>query len=282
MLSLGRWFGSSIDLALCAALSARRRRPGAELGPPVGAIAMHGEPALPADFAHLPYVNPDAPKGGRLNLAYLGAFDSLNPYNVKSLSTAEGLIGNVYQSLMARSDDEPFTLYGLIAESIETDAARDVVVFHLNPAAHFSDGSPITSADVVFTFNLLKAKGRPQQRAAFSLVRSVDAPDERTVRFDLSGAERPRAAADPGVDAGAVPRPHRRRAFRGPDPADSDRLGALSGRRGEAWRAARARSATRTTGAGTCRSKRASTISIRSASTTSATRTRCSRRSRPA
>ncbi len=180
--------GSSIRLALCAALLLGGSPAGAELGPPVGAIAMHGEPALPADFARLPYVNPDAPKGGRLNLAYLGAFDSLNPYNVKALSTAEGLIGNVYQSLMTRSADEPFTLYGLIAESIETDAARDVIVFHLNPAAHFSDGSPIISADVVFTFNLLKAKGRPQQRAAFSLVRRIEAPDERTVRFDLSGA----------------------------------------------------------------------------------------------
>jgi len=158
------------------------------LGQPMGAIAMHGEPALPPDFDHLPYVNPRAPKGGKLDLAYLGAFDSLNPYNVKALSTAQGLIGNVYQSLMARSADEPFTLYGLIAKSIETDAARDRVVFHLDPAARFSDGTPITSADVVFTFNLLKAKGRPQQRAAFSLVKSVDAPDEWTVAYDLTGA----------------------------------------------------------------------------------------------
>jgi peptide/nickel transport system substrate-binding protein len=181
--------GFSIRLALCAALLAGGTPAGAELGRPVGAIAMHGEPALDAGFTHLPYVNPDAPKGGRLDLAYLGAFDSLNPYNVKALSTAQGLAGNVYQTLMARSDDEPFTLYGLIAESLETDAARDKVVFHLNPAAHFSDGAPITSADVVFTFNLLKAKGRPPQRAAFSLVRSVDAPDDRTVRFDLSGAD---------------------------------------------------------------------------------------------
>jgi peptide/nickel transport system substrate-binding protein len=158
------------------------------VGPPSGAIAMHGEPALPPDFDHLPYVNPQAPKGGALNLAYLGAFDSLNPYNVKALSTAQGLIGNVYQSLMARSADEPFTLYGLIAKSIETNAARDHVVFHLDPAAHFSDGTPITSADVLFTFNLLKAKGRPQQRAAFSLVKSIEAPDDRTVVYDLSGA----------------------------------------------------------------------------------------------
>ena len=132
---------------------------------------MYGQPALPADFPHLPYVNPDAPKGGRLDLAYLGAFDSLNPYNVKALSTAQGLIGNVYQSLMIRSADEPFTLYGLIAKEIETDEARDRVIFHLDPRAHFSDGSPITSDDVVFSFQLLKEKGRPQQRAAYSLVK---------------------------------------------------------------------------------------------------------------
>ena len=155
---------------------------------PVPAIAMHGEPALPPGLTHFPYVNPDAPKGGRLNLAFLGAFDSLNPYNVKALSTAQGLVGNVYQSLMIRSDDEPFTLYGLIAESLETDAARDRIVFHLNPAARFSDGSPITSADVLFSFDLLRAKGRPQQRAAFGLVKRAEAPDARTVAFDLTGA----------------------------------------------------------------------------------------------
>ena len=144
---------------------------------------------MPADFDHLPYANPQAPKGGRLALAYLGAFDSLNPYNVKALSTAQGLVGNVYQSLMTRSADEPFTLYGLIAKSIETDDARDRIVFHLDPAAHFSDGSKITAADVLFTFNLLKTKGLPSQRAAYALVRGVDAPDDLTVRFDLSGAD---------------------------------------------------------------------------------------------
>ncbi len=156
--------------------------------PPTHAIAMHGVPALGADFAHLPYVNPDAPKGGRLSLAYLGAFDSLNPYNVKALSTAQGLVGNVYQSLMMRSADEPFTLYGLIARSIETDDARDFIAFHVDPAAHFSDGERITAADVVFSFNLLKAKGLPSQRAAYALVKQVETPDDWTVRFDLSGA----------------------------------------------------------------------------------------------
>ena len=159
-----------------------------EVGDRVSAIAMHGEPALPSNFIHLPHVDPKAPKGGRLNLAFLGAFDSLNPYNVKALSTADGLIGNVYQSLMFRSPDEPFTLYGLIARSLETNEARDRLVFHLDPAAHFSDGAPITSDDVLFTFNLLKTKGRPQQRAAYNLVKSIDAPNDLTVRFDLSGA----------------------------------------------------------------------------------------------
>jgi peptide/nickel transport system substrate-binding protein len=152
------------------------------------AIAIHGSPALPADFSHLPYVNPDAPKGGRLTLAFAGAFDSLNPYNVRALSTAQGLSGNVYQTLMTRSADEPFTLYGLIAQSIETNAARDFVVFHLDPRAKFSDGGPLTSQDVAFTFNLLKEKGRPQQRAALNLVRSVETPDPLTVRCDLAGA----------------------------------------------------------------------------------------------
>ncbi len=177
----------ALGVAVVAAPKSAIARP-SDLGPPVGAIAMHGEPALPPNFDHVPYANPDAPKGGRLDLAYLGAFDSLNPYNVKALSTAQGLIGNVYQSLMVRSSDEPFTLYGLIAKSLQTNAARDRLVFHLDPAAHFSDGAPITSADVLFTFNLLKAKGRPQQRAAYSLIKSVDAPDDLTVRFDLSGA----------------------------------------------------------------------------------------------
>ena len=120
-------------------------------------------------------------------MCYLGTFDSLNPFNLKAGSTSQGLNTNVYETLMTRSVDEPFTLYGLIAKSIDTDAARDVVTFHIDPDARFSDGTPITAADVVFTFDLLKTKGRPQQRAAFSLVKSVDAPDPLTVRFDLAG-----------------------------------------------------------------------------------------------
>lgn len=155
---------------------------------PAPAIAMHGEPALPAGFAAFPYANPVAPKGGALRLAYLGTFDSLNPFNVKALSTAEGLSGHVFETLMARSRDEPFTLYGLVAQSIETDAAREYATFRLNPAAHFSDGSPITSQDVRFSFDLLRTHGRPPQRAAYGLVKAVSTPDPLTIRFDLTGA----------------------------------------------------------------------------------------------
>lgn len=151
-------------------------------------VAMHGAPALAPGFDHFPYADPLAKKGGRLRLGLAGTFDSLNPFNLKSGSAAQGLVGNVFQTLMARSADEPFTLYGLIAQSIETDDAREHVTFRLDPRAHFSDGAPLTAADVLFSFDLLKSKGRPQQRIAYGLVRSVDAPDAHTVRFDLSGA----------------------------------------------------------------------------------------------
>lgn len=155
---------------------------------PAHGIAMHGAPALPPGFAHLPYADPNARKGGRLRLGLSGTFDSLNPFNLKSGSAAQGLAGNVFQTLMARSLDEPFTLYGLVAQSIETDEARARAVFHLDPRARFSDGEPLTSADVLFSFELLKSKGRPQQRAAYALVKRAEARDAHTVEFDLSGA----------------------------------------------------------------------------------------------
>ena len=145
---------------LLAAGAARAEDPSGDKGLTTYAIAMHGQPALPADFSRLPYADPQATKGGHLALAYQGTFDSLNPYNLSAGSTAQGLIGNVFQSLMLRSLDEPFTLYGLIAQSIETDDARSYVIFRLDPRARFSDGVPVSAADVLFTFDLLKQKGR--------------------------------------------------------------------------------------------------------------------------
>ncbi len=180
---------SGVLFLLLAAGAARAGGPSGDKGLTTYAIAMHGQPALPADFSRLPYADPQAAKGGHLALAYQGTFDSLNPYNLSAGSTAQGLIGNVFQSLMLRSLDEPFTLYGLIARSIETDDARSYVAFHLDPRARFSDGVPVTAADVLFTFDLLKKKGRPQQRDAFDRVKRAEALDLMTVRFDLSGLD---------------------------------------------------------------------------------------------
>jgi peptide/nickel transport system substrate-binding protein len=151
------------------------------------AIAMHGNPALPADFAVMPYANADAPKGGRMVQGVLGTFDSLNPFIVKGLP-AQSLRGYVFESLMARGYDEPFSLYGLLARTIETDDARSYVTFALDPDARFSDGTPVMAADVIFSWQLLRDHGRPNYRAYYAKVARAEALDERTVRFELGGA----------------------------------------------------------------------------------------------
>ena len=181
---------SGVLFLLLAPSAACAEEPSYDKGVSTHAIAMHGQPALAADFSRLPYADPQAVKGGRVALAYQGTFDSLNPYNVSAATTAQGLVGNVFQSLMLRSFDEPFTLYGLIARSIETDAARTYVIFRLDSRARFSDGAPVAAADVMFTFDLLKQKGRPQLRDALSRVIGAQAPDPMTVRFDLDGQDR--------------------------------------------------------------------------------------------
>jgi peptide/nickel transport system substrate-binding protein len=150
------------------------------------AIAMHGAPALPADFSHMPYANPDAPKGGRLLQGILGTFDSLNPLIVRGLAVQQ-IRGFVIESLMARGYDEAFTLYGLLAKSVETDDRRSYVTFRLDPRARFSDGQPVLAEDVLFSWALLRDKGRPNLRQYYSKVVKAEASDPRTVRFDLGG-----------------------------------------------------------------------------------------------
>lgn len=124
------------------------------LAAPVHAIAMHGDPALPADFKHFPYVNPQVKKGGKIAYGVVGTFDSLNPFILKSMrTTARGMwdpgFGNlVYESLMQRSQDEPFTMYGLLAETVEWDDDRTFIQFNLNPKARWADGRPVTAEDV--------------------------------------------------------------------------------------------------------------------------------------
>ena len=120
---------------------------------PVHGIAMHGDPALPADFTNLPYAVPDAPQGGRIAYGFVGTFDSLNPFILKG-NAPRGLhdstLGNnVFESLMMRSRAEPFTLYGLIAKTVDMPDDRGWIEFHLNAAARFSDGAPITADEPV-------------------------------------------------------------------------------------------------------------------------------------
>lgn len=150
------------------------------------AIAMHGAPQMQPDFSHFPYVNPKAPKGGRVTLGVLGSFDSLNPMIVRG-EPANGIREFVVESLMARGLDEPFTLYGLIAESIEVPEDRSAVIFHLNPKARFSDGQPVTADDVIFSWELLKEKGRPNYRTYYRKVAKAERLSERSVRFALDG-----------------------------------------------------------------------------------------------
>ena len=173
---------SVLLMVACSAAGAEARP-----GVPQHGIAMHGEPALPAGFERLRYANPAAPKGGRLTQGILGTFDSLNPFVVRGLALSQ-IRGYVVESLLARGYDEPFTLYGLLAQTVETDADRTYVTFALNPAAKFSDGKPVTAADVIFSWQLLRDKGRPNYRTYYVKVAKAEALSERVVRFDLTGA----------------------------------------------------------------------------------------------
>ncbi|WP_373083871.1 extracellular solute-binding protein [Sneathiella sp.] len=149
----------------------------------IHAIAMHGSPAYPDGFAHFAYVNPDAPTGGTLHLGVIGSFDSLNPFLLRGVSPAG--MGFVYQSLMTRSKDEPFTLYGNIAKTIEIASDRSWVIFNLNPQAKFSNGAPITAEDVLFSFTTLRDKGRPNVRTYYRKVEDVQILGPRRIRFSF-------------------------------------------------------------------------------------------------
>ncbi len=163
---------------------------------------------MPDGFSAAPYVNPDAPRGGRLVQGVLGTFDSLNPLIVKGLAV-HAIRGYVVESLMARGYDEPFTLYGLLARTVETDDARTFVTFALDPAARFSDGAPVTAEDVIFSWQLLRDHGRPNHRTYYAKVAKAESLNARTVRFDLATASSNdllETAADPRSDAGVLPK----------------------------------------------------------------------------
>ncbi|NAZ36926.1 extracellular solute-binding protein [Rubellimicrobium sp. CFH 75288] len=152
-------------------------------------IAMYGEPALPPDFTHLPYVNPDAPRGGRVVSAEVGTFDSLNPYILKGTVPWQ-LTFLVTESMMGRTLDEPFTLYGLLAESVETPPDRSWVEFTLRPEARFSNGDPVTIEDVIWSYETLGTQGHPRYQTFWSKVDSIEAVGDRTVRITFNTEDR--------------------------------------------------------------------------------------------
>jgi len=168
------------------------------------AITVLGTPALPADFAHFPYVNPDAPKGGEVTFAMVGSFDGFNPYILRG-NAAFGLGaswqpgvggtgagsagGHVWESLLVGSADEVATGYGHLAETIEVPADRMWIAFEIRPQARFADGTPVTAEDVVWTFNTLMEKGRPSVRVAYQDVKDVVAESARRVVFHFKSNE---------------------------------------------------------------------------------------------
>jgi microcin C transport system substrate-binding protein len=160
---------------------------------PQTALAMTGAPLYAPGFSHFDYVNLGAPKGGILKLGTTGTFDSLNPFIVRGqppFGLGAGTMSLVYESLMTRGWDEPFTLYGLIAESVEVADDRSSIIFNLNPAAHFSDGTPITADDVMFSYLTLRDHGRPNHRAYYKKVAVAEKLSPSRIKFTFKPNER--------------------------------------------------------------------------------------------
>lgn len=156
---------------------------------PAHGIAMYGAPQLPPDFVSLPYANPDAPKGGRLIEGNTGGFDSLNPFLRKGTVPWQ-LRFYAYESLMARNWDEPFALYGLLAESVEIAEDRSWVEFTLRPEARFSDGSPVTVEDVIWSYETLGTVGHPRYLGFWTQVDRIEQTGPRSVRLTFDGDNR--------------------------------------------------------------------------------------------
>jgi peptide/nickel transport system substrate-binding protein len=173
-----------LGLAVALLLSAVAAR-----AEPQHGIAMYGDPALPPDFVSLPQANPDAPKGGTITLSVNGSFDTLNPFTTTG-NPAAGVTDLTFETLMARSFDEPFSLYGLLAESVETDTARTFVEFTLREEARFSDGTPVTVEDVLWSFETLGTLGNARYHGAWTKIAKSEATGPRSVRFTFNVEDR--------------------------------------------------------------------------------------------
>ncbi|BBK45192.1 ABC transporter substrate-binding protein [Allostella vacuolata] len=152
-------------------------------------MSMYGDLKYPPDFKHFDYVNPDAPKGGTVRMAAIGTYDTLNPFTLKGVPAAGS--GLLFQTLTANSGDEPFSEYGIVAESFIVPQDRSWVAFNLRPEAKFNDGSPITPDDIVFSFEILKTKGAPFYRTYYGDVVKAEATGPRQVRFTFRAADNP-------------------------------------------------------------------------------------------
>jgi len=149
------------------------------------AIAMHGEPKYLPNYEHVDYVNPNAPKGGRVIFSTTGSYDSFNPFILKGIAAAG--IGNLYETLTTSSSDEAFTEYGLIAEKIEWPDDRSWVAFTIHNEAVWHDGKKITPEDVIWTFNTLMEKGHPFYNYYYGDVLEVIKESNNKVRFNFKG-----------------------------------------------------------------------------------------------
>ena len=148
-------------------------------------IALGYQPKYASGFKHFDYVNPNAPKGGNLTLSAVGSFDRLNPFLLKGI-VAEGVTGLVFETLMEQSADEPYSLYGHLAEDIVLAADKLSVTFRLNPRARFSDGKAVTPQDVKFSFDTLKSeRAHPFYRLYWGDIKQASVIDNRTIRFDF-------------------------------------------------------------------------------------------------
>lgn len=145
-------------------------------------ISLFGEPKLPADFTHLPYVNPNAPKGGELSQHGIGGFDSYNPFTFRGRATAPSII--MLERVMESTLDDPLSQYCLLCETLEYPESRDWVIFNLRPEAKFSDGTPLTAEDVKFSFELLRDYGFSSYRQAIQqMVEGVEVLDDHRIKF---------------------------------------------------------------------------------------------------
>ncbi|MCA1986487.1 MAG: ABC transporter substrate-binding protein, partial [Desulfovibrio sp.] len=168
-------------LVFCVLLLQPALRQAAHAEPRLHALALGDTPKYPPGFTHFEYVNPDAPRGGTMRLSAIGTFDTFNGFVPKGMA-ASG-VGLLYDALTVKSLDEPFTEYGLVAESMELAADNTWIIFHLRPEARFQDGVPLTANDVAFTYEMLLAKGSPVYKQYYADAEACEVLNDHAVKF---------------------------------------------------------------------------------------------------